>query len=197
MPAFATYAYGVDPAYQIPEALWKKIDPILTEADARKPPKKTPGRPRMDNRQALTAIFYVLRTGCQWNALPRSLGARSTVHDRLEEWRKAGVFERVWQVALEYYDAEKGIEWEWQAVDGAMTKAPLGGEKHRQQPDRPGQIGREAEPADRRARRAVGRSRRGSEPTRQPIAGSHLAKRSHRAARSPGAASTPVPGCRV
>src|SRR6266480_1355491 len=47
--------------------------------------------PRMDDRQALDAIFYVLRTGCQWKALPRSLGAGSTVHDRFQEWQQAGV----------------------------------------------------------------------------------------------------------
>ena len=40
--------------------------------------KKKAGRPRMDDRKAMSAIFYVLRTGCQWNALPRSLGASST-----------------------------------------------------------------------------------------------------------------------
>ena len=38
----------------------------------------------------MSAIFFVLRTGCQWNALPRSLGTSSTVHDRFQEWRKAG-----------------------------------------------------------------------------------------------------------
>jgi len=43
--------------------------------------------PRMNDRKAMSAIFYVLRTGCQWNALPRSLGASSTVHDRFQEWR--------------------------------------------------------------------------------------------------------------
>jgi len=37
----------------------------------------------MDDRKAMSAIFYVLRTGCQWKALPRSIGAPSTaVHDR-------------------------------------------------------------------------------------------------------------------
>ena len=44
----------------------------------------------------MSAILYVLRTGCQWNALPRSLGASSTVHDRFQEWRFAGVFKRMW-----------------------------------------------------------------------------------------------------
>ena len=40
--------------------------------------KKKTGRPRMDDRKAMNAIFYIARTGCQWKALPRSLGASST-----------------------------------------------------------------------------------------------------------------------
>jgi len=92
----------------------------------------------MDDRQAMTAIFYVLRTGCQWKALPRSLGAASTVHDRFQEWLEAGVFERLWQAGLSEYDEKVGIDWEWQAMDGAMTKAPLGGKRNRSQSHRSG-----------------------------------------------------------
>jgi transposase len=166
MPAFQTYEYGVGPKYQIPDGLWEKIEPILAEVRAKRPPKKKPGRPPMPDRQALCAIFYVLRTGCQWEALPRSLGAKSTVHDRLKEWRRAGVFERVWRIALEHYDREKGVEWEWQSLDAAMTKAPLGGEKHGEEPDRPGQARREAERVDRREGGALGGGGRGGEPAR-------------------------------
>ena len=110
--------------YQIPDELWKKLEPLLPPPK----PKKKLGRPRMDDRIAMTAIFYVLRTGCQWKALPRSLGASSTVHDRFQEWRDAGVFEKLWKEGLLEYDKKKGIDWEWQSMDGAMTKAPLGGE---------------------------------------------------------------------
>lgn len=85
----------------------------------------------MDDRQALEAIFYVLCTGCQWNALPRSLGASSTVHDRFQQWQERGVFQRFWQAGLLEYAQEVGIDWEWNAMDGAMTKAPLGGKRHR------------------------------------------------------------------
>ncbi len=54
------------------------------------PPKKNrPGHPRMDDLKAMYVIFYGARTGCQWNTLPRSLGAKSTVHDRFQEWRDA------------------------------------------------------------------------------------------------------------
>ena len=85
----------------------------------------------MDDRKAMSAIFYVLRTRCQWNALPRSLGSSSTVHDRFQEWRKAGVFKHMWIDALSVYDKNNRIDWKWQAMDGVITKAPLGGKKYR------------------------------------------------------------------
>ena len=56
----------------------------------------------------------------------REMGASSTVHDRYQEWERAGFFEELWRVGLAEYDDLEGIEWEWQALDGAMTKAPLG-----------------------------------------------------------------------
>ncbi len=87
--------------YQIPDELWKKIEPILPPPK----PKKKLGRPRMDDRMAMTAIFYILRTGCQWKALPRSLGASSTVHDRFQEWQKAGLFKEMWKKGLMEYEA--------------------------------------------------------------------------------------------
>ena len=57
---------GVESAYEIPDVLWDRITPLLS---LRKRKKKA-GRPRMNDRKAMSAIFYVLRTGCQWNALP-------------------------------------------------------------------------------------------------------------------------------
>ncbi len=114
--------YGVDLDYQIPEEMWVEIEPLLPAPK----PKKKLGRPRMSDHQAMNAIFYLLRTGCQWKALPRSLGAHSTVHDRFQEWREAGVFDALWREGLLQYDEQKGIDWEWQSMDGAMTKAPLG-----------------------------------------------------------------------
>ena len=130
----ADESLGLDPECQIPDELWERIKPLLPAPK----PKKKPGRPRMDDRKAMTAIFYVLRTGCQWKALPRSLGAPSTVHDRFQEWRKAGVFEKLWRAGVLEYDAKIGLDWEWQSMDGAITKAPLGGKRDRSQSDRSG-----------------------------------------------------------
>jgi len=91
--------------YRIPDAMWEAVRSLLPK----RPKQKGPGgRPRMDDRKAMDAIFYVLRTGCQWKALPRSLGAPSTVHDRFTEWTGAGVFERAWRKGLAVYDEKKG-----------------------------------------------------------------------------------------
>lgn len=116
----------IDPAFLLPDEVWQRVKVAIPP----EPPKPKGGRPRMDDRKALNAIFYVLRTGCQWNALPRCLGASSTVHDRFQLWVKQGVFERMWELGLEQYAEEIGIDWEWMAMDGAMVKAPLGGKSN-------------------------------------------------------------------
>jgi putative transposase len=119
---------GVDSLYEVPDVLWDRITPLLPPGNRN---KKKAGRPRMNDMKAMSAIFYILRTGCQWKALPRSLGASSTVHDRFQEWRKAGVFKRMWIDSLLLYDKKTGIDWKWQAMDGVITKAPLGGKRYR------------------------------------------------------------------
>lgn len=118
------HEFNIDPKFLPNEALWLAIEPLLPE----EPPKPNGGRPRMPNRQAFFAMFYLLRTGIQWKALPRQLGAPSTVHDRFQEWQQAGVFEQLWTTGLLEYHTDVGLDFEWQSIDGAMTKAPLGGE---------------------------------------------------------------------
>jgi transposase len=101
--------------------------------------------PRVSDRKAMNAIFFVLRTGCQWNALNATgLCSSSSAHRRFQEWTAAGVFQKLWALGLKEYDALKGIDWSWQSMDGAMTKAPLGGEKNRTQSHGSGQRRREA-----------------------------------------------------
>ncbi|MFN8484483.1 MAG: IS5 family transposase [Anaerolineae bacterium] len=88
------------------------------------------GRPRVPDRRCADAIFYVLRMGCQWEALNQTeLCAKSTAHDRFQVWAAAGVFLKLWQVGVQRFDELKGIDWDWLSMDGAMTKAPLGGKK--------------------------------------------------------------------
>ena len=92
------------------------------------------GRPRVADRDCADAIFFVLRTGCQWQALDQTeLCAHSTAHDRFQEWVEAGVFLKLWLAGVEQFEEVCGIDWDWLSMDGAMTKAPLGGEKNRAQ----------------------------------------------------------------
>lgn len=116
----------IHPDFRLPEEVWQRVQSAISP----KPAKPKGGRPRMDNRQALAAIFYVLRTGCHWKALPRSLGAASSVHDRFKLWVEQGVFERMWDMGLEQYAQAVRIDWQWQAMDAAMVKAPLGGKSN-------------------------------------------------------------------
>ena len=117
--------FGIDERYCLPDGDWELIEPLLPKPKH----KVVSGRPPMDNRKAMTAILYVLRTGCQWKALPRSLGAGSTVHFRFQQWAEAEVFKKMWKAGLLKMEEKKELDWTWQCMDGAMTKAPLGGEK--------------------------------------------------------------------
>lgn len=108
--------------WKVSDEFWEKVQPLIPPA----PSHEKGGRRRMDDRKAFAAMIYVLRTGIQWNALPRQMGSSSTVHDRYQEWERKGFFEELWKAGLAEYDELEGIEWEWQAIDGAMTKAPLG-----------------------------------------------------------------------
>ncbi len=114
-------------SWRLPDALWERMAPLLPKYQ----PNPKGGRPRNPMRQIAEGIFYVLRTGCQWKAAPREYGSGSTLHAYFQEWCGLGVFQRLWKQALLEYDELKGIQWQWQSVDGAMNKSPLGGEKNR------------------------------------------------------------------
>ena len=107
-----------------PDELWEKIEPILALHD---PPKST-GRPRVNQRAALDAIIFRMRSGCQWNHLPREeFPDDSSVHRTLQRWVEEGVVDLIWASLIEHCEELGGVDWEWQAADGAMGKARLGG----------------------------------------------------------------------
>lgn len=114
--------------FRISDDLWKVLEPVLpVRVNSH---RFGGGRPRVADRGCADAIFYVLRTGCQWDALTQTdLCAKSTAHDRFQEWVEAGVFLKLWQTGVERFDELQGIDWSWLSMDGAMNKAPLGGEK--------------------------------------------------------------------
>ena len=119
--------------YLMPDALWNEIEPLIPKHR----PKKHPlgcHRPRIPDREAMNGIFFVLKTGCQWNALNKTgICSSSSAHRRFQEWTKKGIFKKIWRHTLTRYDEIKGIDWSFCSTDGAMTKAPLGGEKNREE----------------------------------------------------------------
>jgi transposase len=133
---------GVAVQWRIPDELWQRIEPVLPRRWWKR--SKKGGRPRVPARQVMDGIFYVLRTGIQWKAVPPEFGAGSTLHAYFQELVARKVFRRLWTNALLEYDELKGIQWNWQSIDGAMTKAPLGGEKNRRQSHRSRQAGDQA-----------------------------------------------------
>jgi len=117
-------------SWEVSDAFWERVKPLLP-IPGRDPRKKYRrkaggGRKPLDFRKVFEGIMYVLRTGCQWKALPKErFGSPSSVHAYFQRWEKAGVFLRMWQAGLAEYDAMEGISWRWQSIDGAMNKAPL------------------------------------------------------------------------
>jgi putative transposase len=110
-------------SWELPDALWQRMEPRI-------PPKQgKTGHPRPVNLRRLPeGIFSVLRTGIPWQACPRErFGPPSTVSSYCAPWVRAGIFARLWAEAVTVYDELQGREWTWQRVDGAMTKAPVGG----------------------------------------------------------------------
>ena len=124
-----------DSGWRIPDALWEQMVRLL-------PPRPSHPlgchNPRVPDRAAMDAIFFVLRTGCQWGALSATgICSKSSAHRRFTE--EAGVFHEFWRQGLLSYDGLVGIDWEWLSADGAM--APLGGEKTGPNPTDRGKLG--------------------------------------------------------
>ena len=70
-------------------AEWQLVEPLI-------PPAKRGGRPRSVNlREILNGIFYVLSTGCQWEAMPKDLPPKSTVYEYFCDWAHDGVLDRI------------------------------------------------------------------------------------------------------
>jgi putative transposase len=109
--------------WEVDDELWMIMQGILNELD---PPAPT-GRPRTRQREALNGVIYQMRSGCQWNQLPKKFGDDSSVHRTMQRWVAKGVFARIWALLVENCEELGGVNWEWQSADGAMGKARFGG----------------------------------------------------------------------
>lgn len=105
--------------WRVPDALWETISKVLAVYD---PPAKT-GRPRMDQRLAMDALIYRLRTGCQWNYLPTEFGWGMSVYRTFRRWEQKGIFDILWALLLLECEELGGVDWRWQAADDCLGKA--------------------------------------------------------------------------
>lgn len=127
----------------ISDELWAKIEQLLPVPVNTHP--RGGGKKRVPYRKVMNGILFVLRTGCQWKALDATgICSGSTAHARFQEWERDGIFLEFWRQGLLEYDGLHKLDWKWQSMDGAMTKAPLGGKKYGQKPYRSRQTRRQA-----------------------------------------------------
>ena len=111
--------------WEIPDRLWERIEPLLP----RKPRRfRYPGRKPFDDRLALQGILFVLHTGIAWRHLPPELGfgGGSTCHRRMDQWQRAGVWERLHELLLSELRAAGEIEWSRAVCDGSHVQAKKG-----------------------------------------------------------------------
>jgi putative transposase len=105
--------------WELPDELWDRIEPILD----RRYPRAATGRPRADLRLVLEGIVYRLRSGVQWNQLPRQFGSDSTVHGWFQRFVEDGVLEEIWAELVTGCDRLGAVSRAWQAADGVMGKS--------------------------------------------------------------------------
>ena len=153
-------------SWEVSDAFWARVEPLIPsrERDPKRRYKRKPGggRPSKPDRLVFEAILFVLRTGCQWSALPKDpFGSSSAVHARFLDWERRGFFADLWKAGIAEYDQMEGIAWRWQSIDGSMFKAPMAREsvgpnptdRGKKRPQSPLACGRSWSPAvDRRDR---------------------------------------------
>jgi transposase len=84
--------------YDLTDFEWKTIEPLL--------PNKSRGVPRVDDRGVLNGIFWVLRSGAPWADLPERYGSPTTIYNRFNRWRKAGVWDRLTDAIIAAHDGK-------------------------------------------------------------------------------------------
>jgi transposase len=112
----------------VSDELWGLVEPLLPRRERR---FRYPGRRRLPDREALQGILFVLHTGIAWRHLPAELGFGSgaTCWRRLDEWQRAGVWERLHALLLSRLRAAGELEWSRAVADSSQVQAKKGAPK--------------------------------------------------------------------
>lgn len=115
------------------DRLWEIIEPLLP---AKKRRFRYPGRKQMSNRQALTGILFVLKTGIGWEDLPQEMGCGCgmTCWRRLQDWHAAGIWDKIHRTLLSKLHQADQIDFSRAIVDSSSVRAVFGGAKQAQTP---------------------------------------------------------------
>jgi|SRR5215210_438751 transposase len=105
----------------VSDELWAVVAPLMPKPR----PKKKAGRPRVPDRACLTGIVFVLKTGIQWEYLPREMGCGSgmTCWRRLRDWQQAGVWWGLHRVLLDRLGEADRIDWSRASIDSSTVRA--------------------------------------------------------------------------
>ena len=103
---------------------WRKLEPLI-----KKQTFDRGGRPRANDRKTLNGILWILRTGAQWEELPKRYGSHMTCWRRLRKWQEDGTWERIWKTFLYELDREDRLDWSLFYLDGSFAPAKKGGQK--------------------------------------------------------------------
>lgn len=119
---------GQQPPWIVSDELWQRIEPLLPKPQRN---RRHPGRKRIPDRKVLCGILFVLHTGIQWELLPQELGFGSgmTCWRRLEEWNRAGVWQRLHQLLLAELRQAGKLDWSRAVIDSSHVRAARGGPK--------------------------------------------------------------------
>jgi transposase len=120
MPRKRSQPKLLDTIWEASDKLWAYIEPILRD-DWQPSPKG--GQPPKDWRPMFNGIIHRLRSGCQWNHLPKQFGSDRTMHRWFQRWCQSGVMERIWAVLAAQCQELGEVHWNWQSADGHMDKA--------------------------------------------------------------------------
>jgi transposase len=117
----------------VSDELWERVEPLLPRVERR---FRYPGRMRLEDRQVLTGILFVLKTGIPWEDLPQEMGCGSgmTCWRRLRDWNEAGVWERLHQVLLDELQDAGQLDWSRAVVDSSHVRAKGGAQRQAPRP---------------------------------------------------------------
>ncbi len=115
----------------VTDDLWELVEPLLPKHK----PRPKGGKPPVDDRVCLTGILFVLKTGIPWEDFPSEMGCCGmTLWNRLDAWRKAGVWQRLHELLLGKLRAAGEIDVERVVVDSSSVRAMHGGKKRDRAP---------------------------------------------------------------